>query len=382
MMEPVARLRIRIEVLSPVHVGTGEELGPKSCVPQRGKLHVIDEQKLLDAVGRSHRVRESFLRFCESPRAGLRDFLRDHRIPVEEVRAYTIDLMGGAPRKLLPFIKAAGSPPRPYLPGSSLKGALRSALFRSALLDDVGLRRAAADRVWESVRARRKPKYPGQLAEEVFFGPDQHHDLMRMLQVADSNPLPPSRLQVAEVRTLSSTRQRTLRELRFQIYPEVLPAGLRLRGEVIFKAYLFSELAREKGLDFGGEETRHRLLDFVAESNRAARNLIEQEITFFERYGARDLLAFYENLRRELNDLDKMACLVRLGWGTGFDDKAVTDVFDERLFDEVREAYRLGVGRPGRRGRGLRKALSPKSRKAAFRSDGPPQPLGWIKVRL
>jgi hypothetical protein len=52
------------------------------------------------------------------------------------------------------------------------------------------------------------------------------------------------------------------------------------------------------------------------------------------------------------------------------------------LFDDVRETYGLPVGRPRRRGSGLPKDLSPKSRKIAFRRDGPPQPLGWMLLRM
>jgi CRISPR-associated protein Csm5 len=381
MTETVARLLVQIEVLSPVHVGTGESLGRKAFVSEGDQIHVVDERKLLAAVSSSHRLQESFVRFCENQGAWLREFLIQNRIPMREVAAYTVGLMGERPREVLPFIKTAGSPPGAYLPGSSIKGALRSALLRSVLLDDERLREAAAAQVEEAVRARRKPKFPGLAVEQEFFGPDQHHDLMRVVQVTDSRPVRPTRLRVAEVRTLSSTREGKLRELRFTLSPEVLPAGTRLRCEMAIKAYLISGEARARGLELEGERTR-RLLGFARECNRAAGDLIAQEIDFLSRHNERDLVAFYEELEGRLENLGDTACLLRLGWGTGFDDKAVTDVFDEQLFDDVREAYRLPVGRPGRRGPGLPKSLSPKSRKIAFRRDGPPQPLGWLQLRL
>jgi CRISPR-associated protein Csm5 len=204
MNETLARLPVRIEALSPVHVGTGERLGRKSFVSEGERVHVVDEHKLLAAVMASPHLQETFVRFCEERGTWLRDYLIRHAIHVGEVAAYTAPLMGERPREVLPFIKMAGTPPQPYLPGSSLKGALRSALLRSALLDDEKLRAVAAARVREDMQARRKPKFPGLAVEREFFGPDQQHDLMRVLQIADSRPLPASRLRVAEVQTLSS----------------------------------------------------------------------------------------------------------------------------------------------------------------------------------
>lgn len=381
MNDTLASLPMLIEVLSPVHIGTGEELDRKAYVPDGDQVHVVDERKLLSAIGSSRQLRHSFLSFCERSEADLGQFLRSHRIPVGEVRSYTLRRLGRSPYKLLPFIKSAGNPPRVYVPGSSLKGALRSALFRGALLDDKRLRDAAADRVRTDLSLRDRPNSPGRSAEQVLFGPDQHHDLMRILQVADSRLVPPSRLRAAEVRTLS-LRQGRLQELRFILSPEVLPEGTRLRTDVVFNAYLLSMKARSRGLGFGGERARQRLLDFIRECNRAAENIISQEITFFQQYGKPDMQGFYRQLQERLSGLGQMQCLLRLGWGTGFDDKAVTDVFDEQLFDDVRNAYGLKVGRPGRRGPGLPKALSPKSRKIAFRRRGPPQPLGWVLLRM
>jgi CRISPR type III-A-associated RAMP protein Csm5 len=368
-------------VLSAVHVGTGESLGRKAFVSEDDQIHVVDERKLMATVGSSHRLQESFVRFCEDQGAWLREFLVQNRIPVASVVAYTVGLMGERPREMLPFIKTAGSPPRAYLPGSSVKGALRSALLRSVLLDDEGLRGAAAARAEEDLRADWKPKFPGLSVEREFFGPDPQHDLMRVLQIADTRPVPASRLQVAEVRTLSSMQGRRLEPKRFILSPEVLPAGARLRGEMVINAYLISGEARARGLELEGERAR-RLLDFMGECNRAAGDLIAQEIDFFSRHNERELVAFYEQLQERLKGLGQTGCLLRLGWGAGFDDKAVTDVFEDRLFDALRDAYRIPVGRPGRRGPGLPKPLSPKSRKIAFRRDGPPEPLGWLQLRL
>lgn len=230
--------------------------------------------------------------------------------------------------------------------------------------------------------------------ERTFFGKDEHHDLMRCLQFGDSSTREPTELRIAEVRVLSVNMNGDLRPARDPrrpdhemrpVTPEVLPKGVEVTCPFTFNLYLLHSTPAVNRLGFGQKT------DFVeawlAGCNRAAQNLIEQEIEFFTRHrfeGKRQIAQWYETLREQLQQIERSGnqCLLHIAWGSGWDAKTITDQFDDTLFDDVRRTLRLNVGRPRGSNTLLPRKDSPKSRKVVFQNGQPQEPLGWVKITV
>jgi CRISPR-associated protein Csm5 len=384
----LVRAQLQIEVLSPVHIGTGESLRSKSFAYLDERVYVADELKLSRIFTRSERKFTDFERFCldQTSDQTLADFLAQQNVNVADIARYSLRLAGTRlGRDLLLFVKTLSIPPQPYIPGSSIKGAVRSALLRSTLLKHPRERKVAEKLVREKFSGG-KPKQADDALEQHFFGTNpsrdwQHYDWMRLLQFSDTEPASLDNLEVAEVYTFS-LKKSGLSAKAYVLSPEVLIPGTKLHSTLVVNCYLVSDTADER-LKF--RRFQQKIFDFTKACNVVAEEQIDQEIDFFKRCNKSDVVKWYEDLRKRMANLREDQCLLRIGWGAGYDAKTVSDVFDPDTFDAIRKTYELPVGRPGRKGPLLPKALSPKSRKLALYKDDADQkfvPLGWIQLTV
>jgi len=383
---------LQIKVLSPLHVGSGDRPGTKSRWLADGRVWLVDEAALLAQLsGRPHLL-DRFERFCLDPRQSLLAFLKRERIDPEAVSLYSVRHLGVTPNNFyLAHIKQPGKPPRPYLPGSSLKGAVRSALLRAELIGDEVLQREAAHLITGPLHGRTRPsrRHADDALEKRVFGKDQHHEWLRLFQFSDSAPIPLSRLWATEVRILSVQGQDAGVHLEDKkgrggpvtLHPEVIRPGASFAARLTVLRQLLDPLAGALGF----ANARGSIDSLIRACNRvAAEQIRDQQLPFARKTGWDGGQRFYAGLGRQVVDLPENECVLRLGWGTGFDDKTITDQLGEETFVEVLDGYRLGVGRPRRdlNRPPLRFPLAPKSRKVALDSKGRWVPLGWIKIAI
>ncbi|WP_105316774.1 type III-A CRISPR-associated RAMP protein Csm5 [Thermus tenuipuniceus] len=130
--------RLELELLSPVHVGTGEAFPAYAYVPDASTktVHILDPSLLL--LHLSPERRRAFLtKVAEGPK-GAQEVLRylhlQGQIPKEAIlrslpasKAFLDTVLGAHQEALLEFRPLPYSPLGAYLPGSSVKGALRTA---------------------------------------------------------------------------------------------------------------------------------------------------------------------------------------------------------------------------------------------------------------
>ncbi len=242
--------RLGIEVLSPVHIGSGRPDLVDDLDYVRGRqIYVIDMERMLAELpaDRWARAEEA---------APLSTLL--HADEYARYARYALnDPTGGAQRvtRIQEHIKDAHG--RPYIPGSSLKGAIRTALAWSML-------RGTETQV-RSRQLAPNPRFADDPLEAELFGGntrarnprvDPNRDLLRVMHVADSRPM--EGLELVQV-TLHSLKDRAGgRELqskgdRWGFFVEVLPAGAQLETTMRLDDYLLQpEIARFLGM--GGKQ--------------------------------------------------------------------------------------------------------------------------------
>jgi CRISPR-associated protein Csm5 len=269
------------------------------------------------------------------------------------------------PPQILPFSKTAG---QPYVPGSSLKGALRTVLAevlfshwpQPLTLQDV------------QSRGRPNPKAADDTVENQMFGRDPNHDWLRALHVGDSAAAS-SGLALAVAGTYSLRGQGL--QLKEGMYAalEVLPVGATAQGVIRVDRTLFTPVAAAR-LGFGPQEGWLRGL--IGPVNTHARTLTAAEIAFYREHRIPEVVQFYEDLQQRMTHLAANQCLVQMSWGTGWRAKTLGPSLEaQEAFPAIRDQFRLGYPN----------APFPKTRRLTLTGAGytrPGVPLGWMLLTL
>ncbi len=287
--------------------------------------------------------------------------------PPPDVGAPLPDLQ---PPQILPLVKDPRH--QPYLPGSSLKGALRTALA-AQLFSAAGRPLNLAE---VQGRGYANPKAAAAQIESRLLGRDPNHDLLRALLVGDSVALAtPPALAVAGTYTIRNDGRLQFKP-GFYVALEVFPPGSRLQGQIRLDRYLFgAEPQRQLGFGLTGDW----LADFPALCNAHARRLISAEIPFYEQHGLPQVAGFYQGLLHRLDALPPGACLLQLSWGTGWLAKTLGPAITEQAaFPAVRAQFGASMNRRPA-------AVFPKTRRLTLGGAGyaqPGEPLGWVELRI
>ncbi|MBO5139247.1 MAG: type III-A CRISPR-associated RAMP protein Csm5 [Peptococcaceae bacterium] len=129
---------VNLEVQSPLFIGSGETVTKKEYlhIPQENKAVLFDLQKLADYLQKKNLMKQYQNYLLDDREKNIYNFFRNNNIRPQEYAQftdYTIDMAGESiqgdkpMRELHLFVKDAQG--NPYIPGSSLKGALRTAML-------------------------------------------------------------------------------------------------------------------------------------------------------------------------------------------------------------------------------------------------------------
>lgn len=363
----------KITVLSPLHIGSGRDLlNDYDYAIYQGQTWRINEDTLLEA----QNVDDPALadRLAETPPAQLLNKPADFH-PGSRFFRYVIKGTpratgtGAQVREQLKDVYA-----RPYLPGTSLKGALRTAIAWVAW-EKLGLRP-------ERANLGRDRQFAAQWYEQEIFsehsGKAPNRDTLRALQVGDSAPVGAEQLMIVNVRVIN--RGGTLGS------PIEVEA---LRPETIFELpikldlALFSEWARSKGLNLQGETV---LKDLPAVVQRHTSARLDKEADWLGRIpGADKVAAFYRDMRQAR--LGNAAFLMQLGWGTGWEGKTFGSHLQQNrdFMEKLINDYRLARGqrKPGDPFPKSRRVLVQVQRaQSGSVAEIPHSPLGWVLVQM
>lgn len=163
------RYRIRLEVITPLHVGTGNEndwvRGADYAQNGKGKVYVIDIRK---AVENNIGIADLFMANVNNNNNGI-ESLDDRRL--ESISKYIFNSPESTNNNIKSCLRNQFLD-TPVIAGSSLKGAIRSALFRHLAEKDL-------------IKERKKHQNDKQLVKTVFGDMNKGTDFMRFIRISD-----------------------------------------------------------------------------------------------------------------------------------------------------------------------------------------------------
>jgi CRISPR/Cas system CSM-associated protein Csm5 (group 7 of RAMP superfamily) len=378
-----------IEVLTPVHVGSGREYTKNlDIVSTDDNTIVLD----MDKVFRQFSDDPAFLKAIEN--GNIKTFLDRNGGAIKFAK---LELPGSAEAGTVrEFMTLAIG--KPVIPGSSIKGGIRTALF-AKLFKESGF----TEKEYEALTAGGRKEFAAQKLEEKLLstesgGKRPNYDLGRIFRVGDAE-LSSSDLEIMNIRVMNlqgkkgevfrygwkdlTTAHTTNPNFEQGTPISIIAAAVDSKSQT-FKISLdldaFTRINWPEAKKFGWQELSQIM-------NNHATVIINYELNFLKNIVLQD-----DDSKRIANDIDenvlrhakpkdgKISWIQQVGWGTGWHSKTGLHIPNEWL-DGVRKRFKLNANENS-----LKHEIYPKSRKVAgFPDDSesneiPTFFMGWIKV--
>lgn len=389
-------MKYTINVLSPVHVGTGETLTPLEFITG-DRFAVFDTYAFFTA--RPERAEEFTARLSGTSASQLgtlrlNSLLRDEEASNRDYWAYSALLAGPVKAALgqdrLGEVRRAIKTPdgRPYIPATSIKGAIRTALayFEYSKHED-----QLQDLIAQRVRDEKDRHQT--LQRQIFLalqGKEATHDYLRALSISDPEPVAAEDgLMVAWGKVLSSpiafSGSRMLdRKSEFKSYnlfSEAVRRGVQLTGRLDLNQKLLSspKAAQMQWQPHQAALSIERMCEAV---NAFAADVCKWEREYFhqvDEFGCDTIVRFYEGLLSYIEEVKTRSdtLLLSIGQGSGWHKMTVGLLLEKAMPKGQFDRIRTGTAR--RR----EEFQYPKSRKLVMRADQEVwAPFGWIAFRL
>ncbi len=362
--------RCTLTTLSPVHVGCGEKYVKNlDYIVHARSLLILGKRKLFSLLEKICDEKDVMALTESLIHRRLKEWLESKDINYREVTETKYPWNESSiPREIHKGIKNAWG--EPIIPGSSVKGALRTAILKD--LNDKDGRNTLTELLNFVLSKRRfndnQLKRLDQKLTTELLGKDPNHDLMRTLLVGDFRFSKDAfTLRKVVVKTLKSNGR--LGDKAYKIYPEMLRIGTCGLGNITIDGFLFEEDARYSGEIFGF--STRITFDYVRRvANNASLDTVKQEIDFFETRD-RQIADFYKQMKNQIKGLGENEIIIRISWGSGWKSMTGELIPKDQLSKELREALKLAPHKWP--------AEFPKTRKIVHTRTGK-FPLGWVKL--
>lgn len=203
-----------LTVKTPVFVGSGAFINKKGFITERDRIGVLDMNALMREVYERGLLSDFQKLMMTEVYGSAGDFMKTFFTPdeIKKMTLYTCrstDVFSGGkpPAEIKQFWHTPDN--RPYIPGSSLKGALRTCLIGARLLDD------------DAVRTN-------EIRGKVSALENEYKEIMSRLSVSDSEPVTPSSLTLCkkyDVKTSGQTKP-------LNLIRECLAPGTKLKFRI------------------------------------------------------------------------------------------------------------------------------------------------------
>jgi CRISPR-associated protein Csm5 len=380
-------MRYRLTCLTPTLVGDGRKLSPIDYMVWKDHVNVLDQWRIFRLLAKGPRLEGYLAQLKKAEKldfaswGGFAQNFAGRRIPFESpaYANYWNRAMGDSLH--IPTFAAGAS--GAYLPGTAIKGALRTGMVFSNWRD--GMLQTIRGRV----QGERLPRHPAMIAEEQALGP-AGSNRMRFVGAGDSGVAANSQFKIYLLRTSTLQPRGTSFTLGWKTSPRGAVDGARPDDSTA----QFAEMAAP-GTIFEGDwnEKTFFLQPEVRRSIRWPEQFDRTRIFEAANVYAAGLLTLQRQyaswagmglLDQSLAELEKRleaarangACLMPLGWGGGLTSKSAWLDSSNADYRQILEQFTIY-------NRALATNLPfPKTRKIVFLNNRPATLPGWVELAV
>lgn len=379
--------KYQLETVTPVHIGSGEILNQIDGYYANGRWYHIDLDKVL-----AHPSADINGLTAEMGRRNFRwqTYLSKRNMNPVELSTYSLPCQQSPEEvDIREAIKTVEN--CPYIPGSTIKGALRTAfLFQLIVKDNKLFKNNLAhlqNLTRQTGRGNPRRETPAKKIEQEAIGKNPNYDILRALQVSDTDTLTSDALEIGAAWTVTLDQNNELVQKiearkEYKNYVQQIQAGQSLRFTLKIDDLLLK--GREKS-SLGFSDLQEKTLRDIAKGCRLEADILMQnERDFFEYYEFPNVPEVYDKLIDENTNPAEGAFFLQIGWGTGYHANTITAIFtddqdaSEELLLDLRKRFRLGESRSQRGYYDEREF--PKTRRILYQGQNPIAPLGWVKI--
>jgi CRISPR-associated protein Csm5 len=369
---------LHITTLTPLHIGSGIELQGKNeyvFFPKEKCVAIIDEARVL-AIIEPHNIQHWIDNIQVSEPKNRQSILtlpKMQNVKSEQIAKRILNIEGGFVEEIKALREQIHSGNgMAMLPGTSLKGALRTTLFANYIRNDKSNLIRRSNYLGRTDQRGNVIRFDDTPLSKTIFGNSPNEDILRLLQVGDTHFT-----KTAFYRTESINLKYKKWEIKDSITTQVeaIPAGMTATTRILYND-LLEKRALEKRLFNDNRRflVPEKLLSLI---NAHTKRLVENELSFWrDDENNPDVLGgFVDKMEEILNIIENVKegkeAVIRIGWGTGF--HSMTGGWTNLLDDEYYYALVKSVRRnhPDN-------LLFPKTMR--FVSGG--EPLGFVKLSL
>jgi len=377
-------LRYRLTCLTPLLVGDGRRLSPIDYMVWKDQVNVLDQQRIFQLLAKGPRLENYLAQLKRAEKlefaswGGFAQNFAGRRIPFEHPScAVHWERAVGESVHIPTFISG---PAGPYLPGTAIKGALRTGMLYA------GMKEGSLEPVAAQFAGERPPRRPAEVAEDNILGA-LGASRLRLVSASDSAPVPSSCLKVylLRVATLQAKGHDS-----FELGWKLSPRGTVNARRPEESTPTFAEMA-SPGTVFEGRFRSNPFLsdpqvrrslrwreplttaDIFAGANAYAARLLALHREYAHRAGLSLLDQHLRQLEERLGLIAdrRDACLLSLGWGGGLLAKVAWLRTDDPTYREIIRQSPLY-------GRRIAPGLPfPKTRRVVFLENRPATLPGW-----
>ena len=358
-----------VELLTPLHIGDGTELlNNQDYIVQHKSVDVYDLETIIESLSDTPRAIDDLAKQIK-----LDQIFKDYRVSIQPY--YSLPLRGNStPQKgFRRFLKNAYG--QPFIPGSSLKGAIHTAL-------------------WTTLDRSRLPDvnrfHDFSQGVKQLGGKDPYCMFIRPLQISDTIDVEAQgNLACEEIKFFNlkhnnqpgwkdfvSKQNKDRHNEANGVFVECLKPGVKFTLQTKLDPFLLSHSIQQSA-KLVQCESLSGFRKLFATVNRHSRHIAQREIDFFSPYKSQtsDVISFYESLIQGIDHVSSKseAFIIRLSWGSGW--RGMTgDWLTNQQLEQVRTVKRLGK-------HGF--SVFPKTRRLAMKpvKNIPSIPLGWALVQ-
>ena len=380
-------MRYRLTTLTPTLVGDGRRLSPIDYMVWKDHVNVLDQWRIFRLLAKGPRLEGYLTQLKKADKldfaswGGFAQNFAGRRIPFENA-AYAGYWNRAAGDSLqIPTFSAGAS--GPYLPGASIKGALRTGMvfsnWRDGMLQDVAAR----------VKGERVPRRPAESIEDQALG-SAGANKMRLIGAGDSATVDNSKFKVYLLRTSTLQPRGGNFALGWKQSPrgavdgnrpeestpsfaEMAAPGTVFEGDWNEKSFFLQPEVR-RAVRWPDGFSRAKIFESV---NIYASGLLSLQRQYASWAGLGLLDQSLEQLEQRLAAArENGSCLLCLGWGGGLTTKSAWLDTGNSDYRQILQAYTIY-------NRALATNLPfPKTRRIVFLNNRPATLPGWAELSV